>query len=393
MRTHASWLFEPPAGVRSPSMPRDFSPWLDALRAGAALTVLFGHMAHVRFAGGDYYFLREWNVASDAVAVFFVLSGVVIAYASERDGTLGRFAFHRLTRIASVLVPALLLTMAFDAIGTRIDMSAYPKGYYQELSPGEFLFRGLTLTNLWTGTGDWVRLGSNGPIWSLSYEVAFYLIFGTLIFLKGQLRVTVLALMVLLSGVPILVMLPAWYAGVLTWHIASRSQGQRSRAAYRRIAVGSLLCLLCLKVTGVPLVLESLTATALAPNNHHHLLVYSNEVLWNTVIAVGLAIHLMAVWRLTEGLPSRAPMAMTRLIRWIAGGSFSLYLVHYPTLQLLDALLPDDLPGHNIWMLLITLAVCFAFAALFERPIKSFRAALQTLAHRSLSGERVAKSP
>jgi peptidoglycan/LPS O-acetylase OafA/YrhL len=35
-------------------MSQGFSLWLDAVRAGAALTVLFGHMAHVRFTDGDY---------------------------------------------------------------------------------------------------------------------------------------------------------------------------------------------------------------------------------------------------------------------------------------------------------------------------------------------------
>lgn len=122
-----------------------------------------------------------------------MLSGVVIAYAAGRDQTLGRFAFNRITRIATVLIPALLMTLIFDAIGTRVNMTAYPERYYQALPLGEFLWRGLTVTNLWTGTADWVRLGSNGPIWSLSYEVGFYLIFGSIMFLHGALRLVILA--------------------------------------------------------------------------------------------------------------------------------------------------------------------------------------------------------
>ncbi len=41
------------------AMSPGFSLWLDVLRAGAALSVLFGHMAHTRFTGGQYYFLRD----------------------------------------------------------------------------------------------------------------------------------------------------------------------------------------------------------------------------------------------------------------------------------------------------------------------------------------------
>ncbi|WP_318327194.1 sterol desaturase family protein [Sulfitobacter sp. D35] len=363
----------------APAMPQGFSLWLDVLRAGAALTVLFGHMAHVRFTGGKYYFLRDWNVASDAVAVFFVLSGVVIAYAAGRDATLSRFAFNRVTRVASVLVPALLLTLVFDAIGTRTDMSAYPQGYYQQLSLGEFLWRGLTVTNLWTGAQDWVRLGSNGPVWSLSYEIGFYLIFGAMIFLKGLTRAAVLAMLVLLVGIPILVMFPAWYLGVLVWKRVSAAPSTRSRKANWAIAVGSIALLVALKVAKLPNILENLTIAVLQPVNHHDLLVYSNEVLWNTVIALLLAVHLIAIWALAQDGARRAEGRFARLVRWIAGGSFSLYLVHYPTLHLLDATLPATLPGHDLWMLVLTLAVCFGFAAIFERPIRRYRAVLRAL--------------
>ena len=144
-------------------MTRGFSLWLDAIRALAALAVLFGHMAHTRFTGGDYYVLREWNVASDAVVVFFVISGLVIAYAADRDGDLGTYSYNRATRIFTVIVPALALTLLFDAIGTRISMDAYPPGYYQHLSWSEFLFRGLTLTPQWLGTMEPVRLGIERP--------------------------------------------------------------------------------------------------------------------------------------------------------------------------------------------------------------------------------------
>lgn len=362
-------------------MGQGFSLWLDAVRAGAALTVLFGHMAHVRFTGGHYYFLRDWNVASDAVAVFFfVLSGVVIAYAAGRDRTLGNFAFNRLTRIVTVLVPALLITLVFDAIGTRADMTAYPTGYYQALPWGEFLWRGLTLTNLWTGMQDWVRLGTNGPIWSLSYEVAFYMIFGAALFLRGAMRLVILALVTLLVGLPILVMLPAWLLGVWVWHTQGQSNNQ-TRAWM--MALGSVIALVVLKIMGLPQLLTAITANALAPQSHHALLIYSDEVLWNTVLAFLVALHLIGVRRLTASSAKWTEGAGAKSIRWIAGGSFTLYLVHYPTLHLLDATLPENLPAYNVWLLGITLAVCFAFAAMFERPLKPFRAGVKALWQRT----------
>ena len=66
------------------------SVYLDATRAIAALVVLLSHFAYPRFTGGDYLIIRELNLGSDAVVIFFVLSGFVIAYTAEnRDRLIG----------------------------------------------------------------------------------------------------------------------------------------------------------------------------------------------------------------------------------------------------------------------------------------------------------------
>jgi peptidoglycan/LPS O-acetylase OafA/YrhL len=361
-------------------MTRSFSLWLDAIRALAAFTVLFGHMAHIRFTGGDYYFLREWNVASDAVVVFFVISGLVIAYAAERDGDLGTYAWNRATRIFTVIVPALALTLVFDAIGTRITMEAYPTGYYQHLSGSEFLFRGLTLTPQWLGVLEPVRLGSNGPVWSLSYEVAYYMIFGFAVFLTGARRLLLIALVALLAGIPILALLPAWLLGVLVWRRVSAPGATPIPTGFAwALALGAPLLMVALKWAGVAEALAALTANAFAPANYQAVLLYSDEVLWNTLLAVLMALHLIGIAPLMARTNWRESERLARAIRWLAGGSFSLYVMHYPTLQLLDAALPETLPLYNLWLLAITLLVCFGFAALFERPLKLYRRWLATL--------------
>lgn len=69
-------------------MTRGLSIWLDVLRVAATLIVVLSHLAYPRFTGTNYAYLRDWNVGSDAVIVFFVISGCVIAYAggSRWDG-------------------------------------------------------------------------------------------------------------------------------------------------------------------------------------------------------------------------------------------------------------------------------------------------------------------
>lgn len=364
-------------------MTRGFSLWLDAIRALAAFAVLFGHMAHIRFTGGDYYFLRDWNIASDAVVVFFVISGLVIAFAAERDGDLKTYSYNRATRIFTVIVPALILTVLFDAIGTRITMDAYPLGYYQHLSWSEFLFRGLTLTPQWLGVMEPVRLGSNGPIWSLSYEVAYYTIFGFAVFLSGARRLVLIALVAFLAGIPILALMPAWLLGVLVWRrVSNPDAAALSRPLAWGLAIGAPVAMVALKWAGVADALTALTARAFAPTDYHAVLLYSDEVLWNSLLAVLMALHLIGVAPLMASTNWRESEWLARSIRWLAGGSFSLYVMHYPTLQLLDASLPENLPLYDLWLLGITLAVCFGFAALFERPLKTYRRWLATLTRR-----------
>jgi peptidoglycan/LPS O-acetylase OafA/YrhL len=372
-----------------------FSLWLDFLRAAAALTVVFGHIAHVRFTRGDYYVLREINIASDAVIVFFVLSGVVIAYAAGRDGTLERFAFNRLTRIFSVVFPALVLTAVFDAIGTGIDISAYPPDYYQPLPLAELFWRGLSFSNEWQGLSDRVRLGTNGPLWSLSYEVGFYMIFGVAVFLRGPLRIVLLLLFALVLGIPILALLPAWLLGVMVWNLGATGAVMPQSRAWM-LAIGGIVTLVVLKAAGLPALLTHLTVTALSPLNHHAVLGYSDEVLWNTVIALCIALHLIGARHVAARSKAPRQGRVAGAIRWIAGGSFSIYVMHYPTLHILDATLPETLPGYDLWLLGLTLGLCFVFAALFERPLKRFRACVTpvwTAVANTLGGPRTDPNP
>lgn len=377
-------------GTMSPG----FSVWLDTLRAGAALTVLLGHFAHTRFTRGDYQFLREANVAADAVVVFFVVSGLVIAYAAGRDGSLPRFAFNRLTRLLTVVLPALALTLVFDTVGYGADPSAYPARYYQEVDPATLFLRGLSFTNEWTGVSDRLRLGSNGPLWSLSYEAAYYVLIAVAMFLRGPVRIILIALVAYLAGLPILALLPVWAMGVLVWHRIRRPEGDVMgvRTAWL-LALSCPLILVACKAAGVDILLSALTAMVFEPVSHHEVLLYSDEAAWSLVIAVFLALHLQGTARLLQSVEWKASLTPVRLIRFVAGASFSIYVVHYPTLHLLDATLPETLPGYDLVLLGLTLIVCFVFAALFERPLAFYRGQLRMLARMARPHEVAADKP
>lgn len=107
-------------------MNRGFSLYLDTLRFLAALAVFVSHLAYARFTNGNLQWIRDINLGSDAVVVFFVLSGYVIAYTTfARDRGRAAYAEARIARLYSVVIPALLLTFALDTFGSSLQPQIY----------------------------------------------------------------------------------------------------------------------------------------------------------------------------------------------------------------------------------------------------------------------------
>ena len=354
-------------------MTRGLSIWLDALRVWATIIVVMSHVAYPRFTRGDYIFIRELNLGSDSVIVFFVISGMVIAYAAGRDQTLSTYAFNRLTRLLSVLLPALLLTFILDQIGRSIGPEAYTS-FYNPVSLGELLMRGLTMSNEW-GSFDRLRLGSNGPLWSLSYEAAYYVIFAAAFFLTGARRVAVVCLIALIVGPRVLLLMPAWLMGVWLWNwVASDGPDRLSLRMARVLAWGAPAAYVVCLWTGVPEVLAAQTSAFFEPQNHRIVLVFSDEFLWNGAIGVMTAVHIMGMARLLNTYQPRAPR-----IRWWAGASFSIYVTHYPALHLIDAMFPAETFARDGLLLVGSVFVGLVFAHIFERRITALRDCLRAM--------------
>ena len=343
-------------------MPRGFSIWMDALRVLATLVVLASHLAYPRFTSGLDW-VRTYNLGSDAVIVFFVISGFVIAFAAERDNNLGTYTFNRLTRLWSVLLPALVLTLVFDEIGRNIDPSAYPATFFNDVGWGKTLLRGLSFSNQWTGTQ--LRLGTNGPLWSLSYEAGYYALFAAAFFLKGARRAVVLLALIVLIGPRVLLLMPAWLMGVGLYYIMKRGLlNAFSHSAALVLAIGAPALYLFGLVSGWPAFLAGDASLA-----------FSANWAWNAVIGILTFLHLLGVARVLSGAKDQGH-ASDMWVRWAAGASFSVYVTHYPALHLLDAAL-GEFSGRGAALGLGALLVGLVFAAIFERPLKRIRGLFQ----------------
>ena len=124
---------------RSNAIAPAFSLYLDLLRFTAAVAVFLDHLTptpsqpSIRATGG---LARVGNYGELAVAIFFVLSGYVISYVtSTRETTVQSYAVSRISRLYSVVVPALVLTFAFDTLGHACGRSSTPSRRSSGSSP------------------------------------------------------------------------------------------------------------------------------------------------------------------------------------------------------------------------------------------------------------------
>ena len=361
----------------------------------AAFLVLLSHWAYPRFTGGSFLWIRELNLGSDAVVVFFVLSGLVIAFAAEKkDRSGGTFVFNRATRLYSVVLPALLLTLVLDRAGALLWPEAYAGWWYNPLPLPAYFLSGLSFSNEWGFLG--MRLGTNGPFWSLSYEVAYYALFAAAFYLRGTARVLVLLCLVLLVGFRPLMLLPAWLLGVAVWKTVSTPRFRMPAVLAWIFALGPVALYGLALGTDVPAALLAATAegSGLTETQVKLLFRFSDEFLWNTLLAGLVAVNFVGVAALSkaEKVP-RVSEKVRRFLVWGAGGSFSLYLVHYPLLQFVGSALKgyQQLPGHDALLLVLVFALSMAFAGLFERRLKTVRqgsaavlARLESVRHRLL---------
>jgi peptidoglycan/LPS O-acetylase OafA/YrhL len=199
------------------NIPLGLSLYFDVVRFAAAIVVMLSHIWPIMFP----YHLLPWP-GHAAVVVFFVLSGYVIAFATDRPNLLATtYVTHRAVRILSVTVPALLLSIViapYVAAGGAIPFAG-PMNI-----PNQEFWRAIWINFFFLGE-SW--LGSltppfNPPFWSLSYEVWYYIIFGVWVFSESKWRPWLTIASVFLAGFNIILLLPVWLLGVGIYHTQAR---------------------------------------------------------------------------------------------------------------------------------------------------------------------------
>ncbi len=338
------------------------SAWLHHVRWVSAFVVLIGHVRNFCFVPFSMIEQPTWfdrgfyavtNLQNEAVLCFFVISGYLVGgklvhYAVQGNVPVGRYVLDRMTRLYCVLLPAFGLMLFTDAIGA-CDLKEF-NGWF-----GNFLF----------GQDLFVETTScNTPLWSLTNEFWYYLLgfLATILWLRRDWIVSTLAMGIVLvlaladqvDNHHVIFYFPMWAVGILLlW------SGRLSRWV-PPVAVSGTLFLIVVLIS------------------RSHLLdpLY---VLVDFLIAATLCLFLASIQI------RRSSPLMLQAGRWLATFSYSLYLVHWPILKLINHQFsgihnhnPHELASFVVFagMAGICVVCAYLFALLTERHTSRVRGIL-----------------
>lgn len=348
-------------------------PSLDGLRGVAALAVLFSHamitspvfadaITGVATEPGGLAWLATYSPlhilwgGTEAVFVFFVLSGFVLTGPALRTRSWGKYYAQRVPRLYLPVWGSLVLAAAVVTVFPRTPIAgaSWWVNAHGPLDAGSALM-------------DAVLLGPigplNGPLWSLQWEVWFSLLLPVYVLLGvwssrswwgTVLFVTVLAAPVALFSFArpsnALDYMPVFGFGVLLFihrESIARAAGRLPGLAWPLLFLASVVLITSRwMAAGVP-----------GADNASVSATRSLQVA-GAVLLVVVAIH----W------PAGRAFLETRSVQWLGSRSFSLYLIHDPIVSTAAILLG----GHAgpAAVLVFALPVSLVIAELFFRVVE-----------------------
>ena len=308
---------------------------LNAMRGVAAVMVLMNHFRNTFFV--TYQDVENQNIFTlllysftglghEAVMVFFVLSGFLISNSILKvlnNWSWKHYLINRLTRLSVVLIPALILGLIIDLTGLYFfDYSFFPHNMDERINVEVFLGNLLYLQGFQVSV-----LGTNDPLWSLSYEFWYYLLFPAILLTitktKGlwtrfsYLIFTFICFFIV--GKEVSFYFLVWLMGFVV--LIFPAIKIESKVLIASTKIGSVLLFIItlgvsrLNLISLPLIEDILVAISFS------LLVY-------------LTLHLQNVFNATSNLKEW----YRNSAEWLSGFSYTLYLIHFPILIFLFAL-------------------------------------------------------
>lgn len=184
-------------GSKSAAGPR--LAWLDALRAVAAMVVVIYH-AGFYYASGPRQEVLKWiDPGISAVMVLFLVSGYVIPATLERGRSLRTFWIGRIFRLYPLLIVALVPVFLLASTGTAAVRSGH-----EPVEPWVSALANVTLLQEMTAVPSSIIV-----LWTLSYEIAFYLLVSAFFATGMHRHYTVISGSLAVTGLVLGALLPA----------------------------------------------------------------------------------------------------------------------------------------------------------------------------------------
>ncbi|MDE2005678.1 MAG: acyltransferase [Rhodospirillales bacterium] len=330
----------------------------------AALEVFLSHICIWNLSCGPLG--RLPYLGDVGVVTFFVLSGYVIAYTADtKDTTAEKFAVSRMTRMYSVVVPAMALTIALEWVGRAYFRADYHAAYdsYQFRHIGIYLPLWLTFASEFWHLNE--PIFTNGAFWSLCFEVWFYIGFGLWSFARGAGRWVALLAVLLLVGPKIDLLAPLWMVGAGAYHLQKRVRLLPRIAAVA--AGGTAVAYVAVIYFGLDTLLSSTVNRALGGYPLANL-----QMAWKApgylVLALLVAAHILAMRH--AGFDRLARFA--KPAGWLASYTFSFYLTHLPLLRFYSAMLRGSV-GTILVPAILTVITAVVFGEMTERRTGPWR--------------------
>lgn len=331
--------------------------WLDALRGIAALSVVFEHLSHTTLRPVRDYVIAWFSPGMYGIMVFFLVSGYIVPASLERRGSLRGFWIGRVFRLYPLFLVAVVLKLTLG--GLHLATNTVHDGGLSAL--GHLLM----LQDL-LGTQNLINV-----MWTLSYEMAFYLLI-TFLFVAGVHRASTgfaagfAAASLALGGILPQVALSHSFAGArvvaaatavaVGAGLAGAVSGRRHlRAGGAALAAGTAIVLLAFNQRvspwqGLAILAMMLTGTALYRADQRQAGRAKAVAAAAAVVALAVASGLWHLWQvhgpamvlyqrqwatslLLAGATFAVGMAcrrckVPRFLAWLGTISYSVYLMH-----------------------------------------------------------------
>jgi len=294
------------------------------------------------------------------VMVFFVLSGFFIHLRSSQDLAGGRqvrldtreFYKRRIHRLLAPYLFALLITLVCDLVGREWFPRLYSANTGDPLLDQNFAKKGYGLESVLPAlvllpSSFGKDFGSNGPLWSLAYEIIFYALYPGWLALRRQSPTLAFCLVPIacsaIAFIPtqsfalsVLLHYPIWLAGAALAEVLQRIKPAKS-------LIGAAALLFC-------------AAILLHLAIHHPLLKLLGAVVLGTSAVCAFA-----------ALPTEfCGNIFAKAAEYFGIRSYTIYIVHFPLVALLSACVIEVGGARplNGWVALVGGALVLAFGCL-----------------------------